>query len=153
MSLKRGTLSRLLLLQPGLEFGDEFRTRSRCPTCGGMQEHRHPVETCQLRRQLRWNRSNATRLQCFDVAFEHKILFKLFLVFPGHWCFFSEMLCFRRYRCLLAACSTRAARLSARNCTILTFASVSPSRVAVSRSERLRRKAKYFACGNSPASS
>src|SRR5260370_36774020 len=105
-----------------------------------MKEHRHPKDACQLRRQLRWNMSDATRLQIFDVAFDCEIILKVFLVFSGDRCFFSEMLCLRCYKLVRATCATTAARLSARNCNTLTFPSVSPSRVAVSRIERLRRK-------------
>src|SRR5215470_10229374 len=105
-----------------------------------MKQHRHPIDACQLRRQFHWNTSDATRLQCFDAAFYREILLKVFLVFSRHRGFFSEMLCLHCYQLVLATCATTAARLSARNCNTLTFASVSPSRVAVSRSERLRRK-------------
>src|SRR5260370_38496856 len=100
-----------------------------------MKEHRHPKDACQLRRQLRWNMSDATRLQIFDVAFDCEIILKAFLVFSGHRCFFSEMLCLRCYKLVRATCAPTPARLLPRTCNTLTFACVCPSRVALSAIE------------------
>ena len=67
-------MSRLHVFQLGLQLSEEFRTRNRRPGAGGMKGHGHPIDACQLRRQLRWNMSEATRLQRFDEAFYCEII-------------------------------------------------------------------------------